>query len=326
MATGKQRIGVALGSGSARGWAHIGVLQQLETMGIRPEIVCGCSIGSIVGAAYAVDNLTKLEQWALSLTRLEMMRYFELNTSFKGFIHQQRLRQFFHEHVCADQQSIEGLTKPFAAVATDLHSGREVWFTQGKVIDAVWASIAIPGLFKPFHHDGKWLVDGGLVNPVPVSLCRALGADLIIAVNLNGNVSRRISPPKDPKTAETPKLKDDTTLPENPSSSSNQSPSNRLVSSVTSSLRNYAETLFPDHKSTPTAPGIAETIMGSVYIMQDVITRSRMAGDPPEILLKPRVADVGLLEFYRAAEAIEEGKQCVIRMEAEITMAMEASQ
>ena len=121
----KKRIGIALGGGAARGWAHIGVLQQLEQMGIRPHVIAGCSIGSIVGAAYAVNNLEKLEKWAVSLGKLEMVRYFELKTSFNGFAHQQKLREFFHEHVCAEQQTINSLKKRFATVAADLHSGEE---------------------------------------------------------------------------------------------------------------------------------------------------------------------------------------------------------
>lgn len=320
----KLRIGIALGSGSARGWAHIGVLKQLKEMGIQPDIICGCSIGSIVGAAYAVDNLGKLEKWAASLTKFEMMRYFELKTSLNGFVNQQKLRQCFHDHVCAEQQSIDGLKKKFATVATDLHNGREIWISKGAVIDAVWASIALPGLFPPMAHpiyEERWLVDGGLVNPVPVSVCRAMGADLVIAVNLNGNVLSSIKRKKTPKTnpAESTAIEDK----EQASETEGTENQNSLVGNVAASLKEYSSTLFPNNKPNNPIPGIIDAAVGSIYIMQDKITRSRMVGDPPEILLNPRVGDLGLLEFYRAEEAIEEGRQCVLRMQSEIEHIME---
>lgn len=321
--TDKPKIGIALGGGAARGWAHIGVLKQLADMGIHPEIISGCSIGALVGAACAADNLGKLEQWALSLTKIEMMRYFEFNTSFNGFVRQEKLRQFFHDQVCARQQSIEGLKKRFASVATHLDDGQEIWFTDGPIIDAVWASMALPGLFPPFLHQGQWLIDGGLVNPVPVSLCRALGADMVIAVNLNHNlpVARRQKKIPQPQ-AQTP--------PDNPASGEPHSGSqieiigNHLVSTVTSSLREYSNTLFPEKRDDNPMPGVIDTLAGSIYIMQDKITCSRMVDDPPEISLTPNLGGMGLLEFYNARDTIEEGRQSVIRIQPQIEYIMES--
>ncbi|MGB1256048.1 MAG: patatin-like phospholipase family protein [Thiolinea sp.] len=312
----RPRIGIALGSGSARGWSHIGILQQLNDMGIRPEIVCGCSIGSIVGAAYVAENLNKLEKWALSFSKLDMMRYFELKTSFNGVIHQQKLREVFHQHICAEQQSIEGLKTQFATVATDLHSGQEIWLREDKVVDAVWASIALPGLFPPVSYHHRWLVDGGLVNPVPVSLCKAMGADIVIAVNLNSNVLSAMKKKKNPETAA------DTKAADNDEQTSGESADNSLLSNVTGTLKEYSNSLFPNQKDENPPPGIVDAVAGSIYIMQDKITRSRMVGDPPEILLNPRVGDLGLLEFYRAEEAIQEGRDCVLRMKNEIERIM----
>lgn len=316
---GKPRIGVALGGGAARGWAHIGVLQQLAQMGIRPDVIAGCSIGSIVGAAYAANNLDKLEKWAVSLGKLEMVRYFELKTSFNGFAHQQKLREFFHEHVCAQQQSIGGLQKKFAAVAADLHSGEEIWLREGKVIDAVWASIALPGLFPAVAYEGRWLVDGGLVNPVPVSLCRALGADIVIAVNLNNTkpapattqeklTSVESTHPKTPSQAEP-------TAEKTPPAEWNHDDS--LLNNVTGVLREYSNNLFTEKEKNP-APGLMETLAGSINITQNRITRCRLMDDPPEVLLSPHVGDLSLLEFYRAEEATQEGRNCVLRMRAEL--------
>lgn len=304
------RIGIALGSGSSRGWAHIGVLRALADLGVKPTIVCGCSVGSIVGAAYAAGNLDKLEQWVLSLSKLELMRFFDVNASLNGFVKREKLQQFFHQHMCDETLAIEQLEYPFATVSTNLVNGREVWFNQGNVMDAVWASIALPGLFQPFAYNGEWLLDGGLVNPVPVSLCRALGADVIIAVNLNGTVSRRYAH----HTHQLVNAGKEADMPAEKPVKNGDS----LMDTVTASLREYSTALFPAPKTRESPPGLLDAIAGSINIMQDKITRSRMAGDPPEILLTPRLENVGLLEFYRAQETIAEGHKTVIRMQAEI--------
>ncbi len=258
----KSRIGIALGGGAARGWAHIGILRQLAEMGIHPEVISGCSIGSLVGAAYAADNLNKLEKWVLSLTKIEMMRFFEFNTSFNGFVRQEKLRQLFHEQVCARQQSIEGLKKQFASVATNLHNGREIWFTKGPIIDGVWASIALPGLFPPFLHQGQWLIDGGLVNPVPVSICRALGADTVIAVNLNHNLLWTKNRHKYSRSVA------ESDIPEEPGQEAEKPAAtigNQLMNSVASSLREYSNSFFPDKKAHKPMPGVIDTLASSIY-------------------------------------------------------------
>lgn len=289
------KLGLALGSGAARGWAHIGVIQQLQRIGIEPDIVCGTSIGALVGAAYMAGNVDKLEQWVRQLDKLQTARYFSINRSLKGFVNKERLHQFLHNYVVKDDQVIEDFTKPFATVATDLTTGREIWNTEGKVIDAVWSSIALPGLFPAIKHDDRWLIDGGLVNPVPVSLCRALGADVVIAVNLNSDIVGkhfRAEPPVE-------KIE-----PNTPSS---------LTERFTDMVADYTTNLFKNDKNKDEAPDLMDAIAASINITQDRITRSRMAGDPPEIILSPRLSQVGILEFYRADEAIEEGIASVER-------------
>ncbi len=291
----KVKLGLALGSGAARGWAHIGVIQQLQRIGIEPDIVCGTSIGALVGAAYMAGNVDKLEQWVRQLDKLQTARYFSINRSLKGFVNKERLHQFLHDYVVKDDQLIEGFTKPFATVATDLTTGREIWNTEGKVIDAVWSSIALPGLFPAIKHHDRWLIDGGLVNPVPVSLCRALGADVVIAVNLNSDIVGkhfRAEPPVE--------------------KSESASPSS-LTERFTDMVADYTTNLFKTDKNKDEAPDLMDAIAASINITQDRITRSRMAGDPPEIILSPRLSQVGILEFYRAAEAIEEGVASVER-------------
>lgn len=303
----KPCIGIALGSGSARGWAHIGVLHALADIGIYPEIVSGCSVGAIVGAAYAAGNLDTLENWVLSLSKLDLIKFFGFNPTLNGLVSYDKLEIFFHEQVCDTTLQIKQLPRIFASVATNLENGREVWFTDGKVIDAIRASMALPGLFPPYPHKKQWLVDGGLVNPVPVSLCRALGADIIIAVNLNGNIARRYARHTRQGTSEAP----------GDNNIKNNNKTETLADTLTTSLREYSSALFPDSKD-KNMPGLMDAIAASINIMQDKITRSRMAGDPPEILLTPRLEHLGLLEFFRASEAIDEGYQTVERMRPEI--------
>jgi NTE family protein len=186
--SGKPLIGVALGSGSARGWSHIGVLRTLIDAGIEPDIVCGSSIGALVGAAYVDGDLDRLEEWTRSLTMQTVIGFLDFSLG-SGLIKGEKLIEFFRSHFV--DRDITELPLPFGAVATDLQSGREIWLREGPVSDAVRASIALPGLFTPYRYQEKWLVDGGLVNPVPVSLCRAMGADWVIAVDTNSDLIGR---------------------------------------------------------------------------------------------------------------------------------------
>ncbi|MCC7414020.1 MAG: patatin-like phospholipase family protein [Gammaproteobacteria bacterium] len=296
------RIGIALGSGAARGWAHIGVLQALEETGIRPAVVCGTSIGALVGGAYVLGNLGALERWVRELNWGRFLRLFDVHLVGGGFIEGER----FVDAVRGDTADvdIDTLALPFAAIATDFHTGQEIWLQRGSLFDAIRASIALPGLFTPVARDAALLVDGGLVNPVPVSVCRALGAERVIAVNLNGDIvgrhgaTRRVEPPAcvDGATDETDLV-------------------GRLSQQIVSTLRSLpgAENML---KARPrdARPGLLDVVAGALNIMQDRITRSRMAGDPPDVLLAPRLAQIGLLEFARAAEAIEEGRRCVRAM------------
>jgi len=295
-------IALALGSGSSRGWSHIGIIRGLNDMGIHPDIVCGTSIGSLVAASYVSNKLDKLEKWVCSLSKLDTARFFEINSSLNGFVNTQRFHQFLNQNVASDNDTIEGLKRRFTSVATDLKSGREVWLSSGSLVEAVWASISLPGLFPAIRHNQTWLVDGGLVNPVPVSACRALGADIVIAVNLNGDIVGK----------HFQKLK-----------SSKAPPRNRVKDKITDLVKEYTSALFPSNGDLEQPPNVFDAIAGSFNITQDRITRSRLAGDPPDILLSPRLAHIGLLEFYRAAEAIEEGKRIVSANQSELNYLIE---
>lgn len=290
-------IGLALGSGSSRGWAHIGVIHALEKLGIEPDIVCGTSIGALVGASYAAGNMHKLEQWTCALNKSQTSKFFEFGTSLTGFVNKERFTEFLSNNVAAPEQHINLLKKRYAAVATNLSNGREIWLEQGSVHEAIWSSAALPGLFPAVNHNGQWLVDGGLVNPVPVSLCRALGADIVIAVNLNGDLVGRHFEKDKPQ----PK------------------PRQTKDNAFTGFIREYTQALFNnDERDEDQPPNIFDAIAGSINIVQDRITRSRLAGDPPDIMLSPKLAHIGLLEFHRAGEAILEGQNSVRRQEEEI--------
>jgi NTE family protein len=290
-------IGLALGSGASRGWAHIGVIKALSELDIHPKVVCGCSIGAIVGASYVAGNLDNLEGWVRSLTKMELARFIELNLSLNSFVDTEKLHGFLLQCVCREDESIEDITAKFASVATDLETGREVWFTSGRLIDAIWASISLPGLFPPLQHQGRWLVDGGLVNPVPVSVCRALGADIVISVNLNGDiVGKHFIQERDRLETE----------------------SENVMGMLSRAVNKYSPSIFKDEKESTSPPGLFDAIAGSINIAQDRITRSRLAGDPPDIMLSPKLSHIGLMEFYRAEEAIQEGRECVMRMLPEI--------
>ncbi len=292
------RLGLVLGSGSARGWAHIGVLQALQEEGVRPDVVCGASIGALVGAAYAAGELERFADWVLSLGMREVFGFMDFKLS-GGMLKGEKLIAFWRSHFA--DFDIENSPLPFAAVATDLHSGAEVWLREGSIAEAVRASIALPGLFTPVQRsDGRLLVDGGIVNPVPTSLARAMGADIVIAVDLNADILHRhmqplatLEPEEEPARPE----------PAGPPTADPQDWMQRL--------RAWLPAPREGEPGPPRAktPSVLDVVMTSVTIMQMRITRSRMAGDPPEVVVAPSLTHLGLLDFHRAAEAIEEGRR-----------------
>lgn len=292
------RIGLALGSGSARGWSHIGVIEALKDAGIEPDIVCGTSFGAIVGAAHVTQRLPALKDFAESLTWSGIVSLLDVSLIRGGLIDGKAIVKLLQK--LGIDVPIESCAKPFAAIATDLETGREVWLREGPITDAVRASITLPGILSPVHHGGRWLVDGGLVNPVPVSTCRALGADTVIAVDLNGDImGRRFNAP-----AVQQPLAENAEMP----------PEflRGLLANVPPSLREQASAIAPKlFRSAPARPAYFDVLANSINIMQHHITRSRLAGDPPDVILAPRLRHIGLMEFHRAPEAIAEGRACV---------------
>ena len=299
-----KKIGLALGSGSSRGWAHIGVLRALNELNIDVEIICGTSAGALIGAAYATRRLDKLERWACSLTRLEIARFFEFNFSMNGFINGTRFREFLAEYVC-NQSRIEHLPLRFASVATTLMHGEEVIFDEGDLSEAVWASMSLPGVFPPLQIGEQWMVDGGLVNPVPVSVCRELGADFIIAVNLNeGIVGKHFK-------KEQPMHRRKLDQPE---------PESAVKWPLLTNLMREPLKKLDQWTTRDPAPGIVDTIANSVNIMQTQITRQRLKQDAPDWLICPDLSHFGLMELHRAEEAIAVGYQTTMAKQEELKM------
>ncbi|OPY08063.1 MAG: NTE family protein RssA [Syntrophaceae bacterium PtaB.Bin095] len=297
------RIGLALGSGSARGLAHIGVIRRLQEEGIGIDLVCGTSIGAVVAGAYAADFLDSMDNWVREMTWSDILGFMDVTVPRSGLIEGGKIIQYFRENL--SDSRIEDLPVPFGAVATDLKTGKEIWLQKGSLMDAMRGSMSLPGILTPFLREGQWLVDGGLVNPVPVSLCRAMGADLVIAVNLNSDImgKPRFSrvPGQPPPEEAAP---EDLPLPKKLAAFFN----GRLKGAKISLLKRFGPS------QTDRGPSLFEVIAMSINIMQDRITRQRLAGEPPDVLVSPRLNHVGLLEFNRAAETIEEGRRAMERM------------
>ena len=294
----RPRNGQALGSGAARGWAHIGVIDSLVEAGIEPEIVCGTSIGALVGAAYVAGRMAELRQWAEGATWRKFARLTDVRLSGGGLVNGNQVVSFLREMGIGEP--IESYATQYAAVATDLATGREIWLQSGPIHEAVRASMALPGIFSPTRMDGKWLLDGGLSNPIPVSVCRALGADVIIAVNLNGDLlGRRFTEPEPPAD----------TVPSRVSVEAVRRMLDQLPSAFKRKSAKAVDAAVAPEGSP--APGYFDVLASSINILQDHITRTRLAGEPPHVMLVPRLRGMGLMEFNRAHEAIAEGRACV---------------
>ncbi|MCZ7930898.1 patatin-like phospholipase family protein [Agrobacterium leguminum] len=262
-----RRIALALGGGAARGWAHIGVLRALDEAGVKIGMIAGTSIGALVGGCYLAGKLDELEEFARSLTMRRIAGLLDLTIGGGGLFGGMRLTKRMQEHL--EGLRVENLDHPFIAVATELRTGHEVWIHEGDLVTALRSSYALPGIFEPVQCNGRTLIDGALVNPVPVSVCRAYEQALVVAVNLNYDLFGRSAVVKHAA-----------------------SPSHGGVAPAVES---------------PPRPGLPGVMVQAFNIIQDRISRSRLAGDPPDLMLHPRINDIGLSEFHRASEAIDRG-------------------
>ena len=304
----RPKIGLALGGGAARGWAHIGVLRSLIRAGFAPDIVAGTSIGALVGGLYLADHLNELEEWARQLTRRRMLSLVDLTLGNSGaLMGGKQLETLLTENV--GDLKIEDLPKRFVAVTTELATGHEIWLRDGSLARAMRASFALPGIFSPTKIDDRWLIDGALVNPVPVSVCRAFGARLVIAVNLNADQFGAVGLEDDSleqlalsQAAETGSSNglQRTGL---PVYFDRRKPGGRKPGNATTKILRQ---LFG---SGPGTPGLSTVMTAAINIMQDRLSRSRLAGDPPDAMITPAIAHVGLMDFHRAEEMIERGEE-----------------
>lgn len=321
------RIGLALGGGSARGWSHIGVIEALEEAGIFPEVVAGCSIGAVVGGAYAAGRIGALKDFALSLTRRRVMGLLDPRLTGSGLIAGERLRRRLARELTG--YSIEALPLAFASVATELGTGHEVWLTRGPLVEAVRASYAIPGIFPPVALEGRLLMDGTLVNPVPVRLARELGADLVICVNLACETRPRgriIRPGLD---ADTPEPPTEAAVAEAIEETLEATVRRRgrwaLLQGARRRILGRRGGPAPRAPAGRPAPGVARVMLDAFNITQDRISRARLAGDPPDVAIRPRLDGFGQFEFHRAADGIALGREAVRAALPEIRRMMEGA-
>lgn len=292
-------VGLALGGGAARGFAHIGVLRTLLAHGIVPNVVVGTSIGAVVGGCYATGHLDTLEEWARGLQPRNIFGYLDIRLNGSGLIGGNKLAAQLEASIGA--QLIEDLPVKFATVATEVRTGHEIWLTHGRVVDAMRASYALPGIFSPILVGDRWLVDGALVNPVPVSAARALGAEIVIAVNLSNDVfGHSITIFDHGSSAEPAEPAVEPEVPVKPK---------RSFTSFFSAERTVKREFFGSSER----PGISTVMIDAFNIMQDRITRARLAGDPPDMHIAPRVGQFGLFDFHRADDMIKHGSRATER-------------
>jgi len=299
-------IGLALGGGAARGFAHIGILQTLLAHGVKPDIITGTSMGAVVGGCYAAGQLEAFMQWALGLTRRRVLRYLDFSLSGSGLINGMRLAR--HLEGTLGRTKIETLAPRFAAIATEIDTGHEVWLTRGRLVEALRASYALPGVFAPMHVGRRWLVDGALVNPVPVSAARALDARVVIGVNLNVDLPGRgatiASHGFDEEEAPAPEPA-------------------RTQRHWRERIR-VEKLLKRQFLGVEDRPGLPTVMIEAYNVMQDRITRARLAGDPADIMISPRLGLIGMFDFHRAEEAIRIGAEAAQRALPSIAEAIEA--
>jgi len=289
-------IGLALGGGAARGFAHIGIVRTLIAHGIIPNVVVGTSIGGVVGGAYAAGQLDALEEWARSLQPRNILGYLDIRLNGSGLIGGDKLAAQLEGAI--GSTLIEDLPLKFATVATEVRTGHEIWLTHGRVVEAMRASYALPGIFSPVLVGDRWLVDGALVNPVPVSAARALGAEIVIAANLSSDVfTHSTTIYSHGPAAEAPQALVEPAVPK------------RGFGRLFSAERTMKREFFGGGGR----PGISSVMVDAFNIMQDRITRARLAGDPPDLLITPRVGQIGWFDFHRANDLIAFGARATER-------------
>ncbi|WP_051328036.1 patatin-like phospholipase family protein [Desulfatirhabdium butyrativorans] len=297
----RKRIGLVLGSGSSRGWAHIGVIEALEEAGFPIDYIVGCSIGAYVGAIYAAGGLKSLKDFVLKMDGKKVFSYFDVVFPRSGLLNAtKKLKELFFMH--AEATEFSELRIPVSMVATDLQTGEKVILKSGNLLDALRATMSVPGLFAPARIKDRWLVDGGLVDPVPVGAARVEDGDLIIAVDLSGTIASR---QKMVVKASRKKGKAKTAAEEGRSYAGELM--NKLSGFYQSAEAEFKAKIGELLQQESPAPDIIETVTTSIAIMQRRINRINLAVDPPDILIEPRLGELKMMDFDKVAHTIEEG-------------------
>ncbi|MBP1657585.1 MAG: patatin [Bacteroidetes bacterium] len=308
-------IGLALGSGSARGLAHIGVIRALRESDIPVDVVAGTSIGALIGAAYASGRLDTLEEAFRSFDWKRIGSLFDPIFPRSGLISGKKITDFLAAHVCTER--LEDLPIPFCAIAADIATGEEIRMRDGDILGAVRASISVPGILTPVLRDGRLLVDGGIVDPVPVSAVRAMGADLVIAVDLNyeivtGRPLRKQSRRPGVQNAILARL----------GGSEYTQTAARILERIRARKR-PAGARARAKRITHPMPGMGELLLASLHVMQVRLTESRLRVERPEVLIRPPLGPVHLLEFDRAEEVIEIGYRSALHPVRELARSLQ---
>jgi NTE family protein len=306
---GRPKIGLALGGGAARGWAHIGVLKSLIANGIVPDVIAGTSMGALIGGVWAAGKLEQLEDWAVAINKRRILGLMDFRLGGAGLIAGTRLADLLVRNL--GDIAIENLPIRFAAIATETGTGHEIWLTKGNLAQAMRASYALPGIFSPVKISGRWLIDGALVNPIPVSAARALGARVVIAVNLNADAFGRGTVIQNHGAVDSDEVAVTVSQDEN------------NFGSIFRVDRLIRRQFFGD--STSEGPrGISSVMIDAFNITQDRIARSRLAGDPPDVMISPKLGSIGLFEFHNAKRAIQLGEEATERALGELNDAVAA--
>ncbi len=305
------KVGLALGSGAARGLAHIGVLKVLEENKIPIDFIAGTSMGALIGATYAAGlDIEQIEEIACNTDWKLTARLFLPTLPRSGFVEGKRIKDFLKTLI--GDSNIDTLKVPFAVVATDLLTGEEIVIHKGSLVEAVRASISIPVIFTPVRHQNRFLVDGGLVNPVPTSVAAEMGADVIIAVNVIPSVDIRMKRIR---------MKNEERMSFSKKALSSAILENRLSKYIQdklekSALANKIENLFTKNAMSEKevkAPNLIDVVMQTVHIAENEICLLRLKQNQPDILVEPEINAVGLLEFFKAPEAIKSGEDAAIK-------------
>ncbi|WP_243040508.1 patatin-like phospholipase family protein [Dyella sedimenti] len=287
LAIRKPTVALALGSGGAKGLAHIGAIEEIEAQGYEIVAIAGTSMGALIGGIYAMGKLDVYRDWVSALAKMDVLKLVDWTLSGGGLIKGERIIDTLRELI--GDAAIEDLPLAFTAVATDLDREREVWLTRGPLFDAIRASIAIPTVFRPHTLSERRLVDGGLLNPVPVTPLIRETADYLFAVSVDG-------PPENGTPEEVPATPTDAS------------------ESYRARIGDFIGRLIPHSADRPREPGMLELLTQSMDLMQANLSRLRLAAYEPDLLIRLPRNVANIYEFYRARELIEQGRLQARRM------------